>query len=225
MPSIFLAIITAILTYLLTTYKIKIDYKYMREQKWLDKELEVITTIWEYLQQAKNSTYIALADLKQYPNHSDYEKDDFIKLLKDLGAKETQINQINSSENIQKSLQDFMDKSEVNNAMAEFNTFVNELNKSKIFLRPELKTPIVELSKLLKNIIIERDVYLDFNNDEFHKNKRNKQKEIEELFNKLEVNLDEIIFLKNESLIDKLTFLYNNFKRKVTSYNKEDNLS
>lgn len=225
MTSVFLAIITAISTYLLTTYKIKTDYKYMREQKWLDKELEVITRIWEYLQQAKNSIYIALADFKQYPDHSRYAKNDFIKLLKDLGAGENQINQINSSENIQKSLQDFMDKSEVSNAMAEFNTFVNELNKSKIFLRPELKTPIVELSKLLKNIIIERDVYLDFNNNEFHKNKRNKQKEIEELFNKLELSLDEIIFLKNEPLIDKITFLYNNFKRKVTSYNKEDNLS
>lgn len=197
MISIFLAILTAIFTYVVTSLKIRTDYKYLREQKWLDKELEIVAQSWENLQICKNSTFISIADFKSYPDIKFLNDNELEELYKSIKLKPHEIRQLQESDKgKQKKLQDFMDRKELSQALKDFNNFVHEFNKTKIFLRPELKKAFENISAKLKDIVINKSVDLDYNTNNFYDDNKKKVKETTDMFNHLELSLEEIIFLR-----------------------------
>ncbi|MED7819128.1 MULTISPECIES: hypothetical protein [unclassified Francisella] len=213
-----IAVISSFCTYILTSLKIGIGYKYLREQKWLDKELEVATKSWENLQKFRNNALISVNNMKIYPDIKALHVDELEALYKSLELNTSQIKQLEESgENIQKKLQYYIDKKEVYQADKSLIEFEQEFNSSRIFLRPELKKPFKNISKKLKDIVIDRDVYLDYKTNDYYQEKNQKVKEMEEMFRELELSLEEVIFLKNRSLKEKLTSIINQLKSSISN--------
>ncbi|AJI75844.1 hypothetical protein BZ13_1244 [Francisella philomiragia subsp. philomiragia ATCC 25015] len=218
MNSILLAILTAIFTYIVTSLKIRTDYKYLREQKWLDRELDVANKSWEYLQVCRGSILISINTYKEYRYIEGLGEEDKNELYKALNFDDSEIKKLQKSGiETQKEYVYIVNKKELNKAYENYIKFEREYNNTRMFLRPELKEPFNEVSKKIYDILLARKRELNIRSDNANLEIYEYYSEVEKLLKDLESKLELVIFQRG-CLFRDIPSLFINCCRKVKKH-------
>ncbi|QIW09164.1 hypothetical protein [Francisella sp. LA112445] len=146
MTKFLIVFITAFFTYIITSLKIKTDYKYIREQKWLDKELETIESLWTTLSETKTKVIRCKLHLEQLLfKLSAEEKKEYIQEVNKLF-----IRQQGNIYNLESNSCELIAYIDAYNSSAEL---YDALDKKLVFLRPSLQTLFAKIEQKITLII------------------------------------------------------------------------
>lgn len=160
---------------------------------WRDKEISVLSECWSNLASIKIPLGTLLMDFRTVPDFSRKSEEEISQYIQNSDFNSQEKEYFLSEHDKDKAYYRIISFRDVNAVIKQHQNFRNYLEKTRIFIRPDIKEQFDEADKKLKSIIhrkqrciadkkIDSDLYTDFDT------------EVEPLIGQIEKNIQEILY-------------------------------